>query len=65
VINDHLGDAYWRIGRKLEAKYQWEQSLTLKPDADLITTIDKKLKDGLPDIPATKAANSGTQKIAD
>jgi len=65
VINDHLGDAYWRIGRKLEAKYQWQQSLTLKPDADLITTIDKKLKDGLPDIPATKAANSGTQKIAD
>jgi len=65
VINDHLGDAYWRIGRKLEAKYQWQQSLTLKPDADLITTIVKKLKDGLPDTPATKAANSGVQKIAD
>ena len=47
VINDHLGDAYWRIGRKLEAKYQWQQSLTLKPDKDLIATVDKKLKDGL------------------
>ena len=22
VINDHLGDAYWRVGRKLEARYQ-------------------------------------------
>jgi tetratricopeptide (TPR) repeat protein len=65
VINDHLGDAYWRIGRKLEAKYQWQQSLTLKPDDDLIATIDKKLKDGLPDAPATKAANSGVQKIAE
>ncbi|MGC1347312.1 MAG: tetratricopeptide repeat protein [Methyloceanibacter sp.] len=65
VINDHLGDAYWRIGRKLEAKYQWQQSLTLKPDDDLIATIDKKLKDGLPDTPATKAANSGVQKIAE
>ena len=65
VINDHLGDAYWRIGRKLEAKYQWQQSLTLKPDKDLIATIDKKLKDGLADTPATKAANSNVQKIAD
>jgi tetratricopeptide (TPR) repeat protein len=65
VINDHLGDAYWRIGRKLEAKYQWQQSLTLKPDNDLIATIDKKLKDGLPDTPATKAENSAVQKIAE
>ena len=65
VINDHLGDAYWSIGRKLEAKYQWQQSLTLKPDSDLIATIDKKLKDGLPDAPATKAANSTVQKIAE
>jgi len=65
VINDHLGDAYWRTGRKLEAKYQWQQSLTLKPDKDLIATIDKKLKDGLADAPATKAANSTVQKIAE
>jgi tetratricopeptide (TPR) repeat protein len=65
VINDHLGDAYWRIGRKLEAKYQWQQSLTLKPDSDLVATVEKKLKDGLPDLPATKAANSSVQKIAE
>ncbi len=37
----------------------------LKPDKDLIATIDKKLKDGLADTPATKAANSNVQKIAD
>jgi tetratricopeptide (TPR) repeat protein len=68
VINDHLGDAYWRVGRKLEAEYQWQQSLTLKPDTDLVTTIDKKLKDGLADSPETKAANSAVQagqKIAE
>ena len=52
-------------GRKLEAKYQWQQSLTLKPDKDLIATIDKKLKDGLAEAPATKAANSTVQKIAE
>jgi tetratricopeptide (TPR) repeat protein len=65
VINDHLGDAYWRIGRKLEAKYQWQQSLTLKPDKDLISTLEKKLKVGLDELPATKAANSTVQKIAE
>ena len=65
VINDHLGDAYWRIGRKLEAKYQWQQSLTLKPDKELIASIDKKLKDGMKDALATKAANSSVQKIAE
>ncbi|TFG85821.1 MAG: tetratricopeptide repeat protein, partial [Hyphomicrobiales bacterium] len=66
VINDHLGDAYWRIGRTLEAKYQWQQSLTLKPDNDLVASIEKKLEDGLPDNPETKAASSSAgQKVAE
>ena len=45
------------IGRNLEAKYQWEQVLSLKPDSDLVTTIETKLKSGLADSPETKAAN--------
>ena len=68
IINDHLGDAYWRIGRTLEAKYQWQQSLTLKPDNDLVASIGKKLEDGLPESPETKAANSTVepgQKVAE
>jgi Flp pilus assembly protein TadD len=68
VINDHLGDAYWQIGRKLEARYQWQQSLTLKPDKELIVSVEKKLKDGLPGGPETKAANSMVppgQKVAE
>mgnify|MGYP006218307019 CR=1 FL=1 len=35
VINEHLGDAYWRVGRILEAKYQWEQALSLEPEPPL------------------------------
>jgi nucleoid-associated protein YgaU len=27
VINDHLGDAYWAAGRKLEARFQWNHAL--------------------------------------
>ena len=32
VINDHLGDAYWRVGRKREARFQWSKSLALNDD---------------------------------
>ena len=30
-INDHLGDAYWQVGRTREARWQW--SRVLKPGA--------------------------------
>ncbi len=31
TINDHLGDAYWRVGRKLEARFQWAHAA--RPEA--------------------------------
>ena len=33
VLNDHLGDAYWRVGREREARFQWDQALTLEARA--------------------------------
>ena len=48
TINDHLGDAYWKVGRKLEAQYQWRRSLSLDPEKDQILVIEKKIKYGLP-----------------
>ena len=27
VITDHLGDVYWSLGRKQEAKYEWKKAL--------------------------------------
>ena len=32
VINEHLGDVYWQVGRKREAKYQWQHALSLELD---------------------------------
>jgi hypothetical protein len=64
VINDHLGDALWRIGRTLEAKFQWQYALDSNPtDADA-EKIRKKLKDGLPPLdPAQEPPTaSGTEK---
>lgn len=48
TVNDHLGDIYWRLGRKTEARFQWERSLTFSPDEKLADSIHKKLKEGLP-----------------
>lgn len=48
TINDHLGDAFWRVGKRLDARFQWSHALAFGPDADEKTTLEKKLKDGLP-----------------
>jgi Flp pilus assembly protein TadD len=46
-INDHLGDAYWRVGRLEEARFQWRRVLTLEPDGKLKAAAETKLRDGL------------------
>lgn len=49
TINEHLGDAYWKAGRRLEARFQWKRALSLEPEKDQILAITRKLKDGLPE----------------
>jgi tetratricopeptide (TPR) repeat protein len=58
TVNDHLGDVYWRIGRKTEARFQWERSLTFSPDEDLTNRLQQKLKEGLPEIDERSATTS-------
>lgn len=45
-INNHLGDAYWRVGRRVEAQYQWRRVLTLDPDDRIKADVDAKLVSG-------------------
>lgn len=51
VIADHLGDAYWQVGRKREARYQWQRVVDLYAHNDQATHVvqsaRKKLKQGL------------------
>jgi tetratricopeptide (TPR) repeat protein len=56
TINDHLGDAYWRVGRRLEATFQWRHAVDLKPEPEDLPKIEEKLKTGLKDDAAPKAA---------
>jgi Flp pilus assembly protein TadD len=46
-INNHLGDAYWRVGRRDEAQFQWRRVLTLDPDPKIKADAEAKLKNGL------------------
>ena len=47
VINDHLGDGYWLVGRRFEARYQWSQALALDPEPEDEKKIEEKLANGL------------------
>ena len=49
TINDHLGDAYWRVNRLHEARFQWRRVLSLDPEDDLRARVKEKLENGLSD----------------
>ena len=61
VINDHLGDVYWAVGRKLEAEFQWKRALSfieygeVSQDADP-ERIRLKLDVGLDQVLADEGA---------
>jgi Flp pilus assembly protein TadD len=46
-VNNHLGDAYWRVGRRTEAQFQWRRVLTLDPPAKLRVEVETKVRSGL------------------
>ncbi len=47
VITDHYADALWQVGRRMEARYQWQRALLFKPDERLQESIQGKLANGL------------------
>ena len=47
IVNDHLGDVLWMLGRKREAKFQWKKSLSFNPESVDQKNTEDKLKFGL------------------
>jgi predicted negative regulator of RcsB-dependent stress response len=48
LVNDHLGDVYWAVGRKREAEFQWRRALSFGPGDDLdMERVRRKLDVGL------------------
>ena len=48
-IIGHLGDVYWVLGRRDEARYKWRLALSLSSDEDERQMLSARLADGLPD----------------
>ena len=47
IINDHLGDVYWAVNRRNEARFQWHRALSFDPEEKDADRIYKKLDIGL------------------
>lgn len=47
IVNDHLGDVYWAVGREREARFQWQRALSFGPEEDEAVRIRRKLEIGL------------------
>lgn len=45
VMNEHLGDAYWAAGRRIEARYAWRAALVQAEKSDL-DRINRKISEG-------------------
>jgi len=47
LITDHYADALWRVGRRMEAQYQWKRALLFRPVDEQRLKIEDKLAKGL------------------
>ncbi len=47
VVMDHLGDVYWQVGRKREARFHWNRALSYDNEITDEELIRQKLETGL------------------
>jgi predicted Zn-dependent protease len=55
-LNEALGDAYWRVGRRAEAGFQWRRAAESVSDAARLAKLQRKLQVGPEPDPAAPAA---------
>ncbi len=56
IVTDHMGDVYWMVGRKLEARFQWRRALSFEPTEKDALRIRRKLEVGLDVVMQEEAA---------
>lgn len=68
VVTDHLGDVYWAVGRRMEARFQWRRALSFNPEDKEAARIRRKLdigldavlsEEGVPPLRSANAAPAG------
>jgi predicted negative regulator of RcsB-dependent stress response len=48
IVNDHYGDILWKLNRKIQARYFWENVLGMEEaEQKMLDKINIKLIDGL------------------
>lgn len=65
TVTDHLGDVYWAVDRKMEARFQWRRALSFDPEEELAARIRKKLEIGLDAVLAEEGAPALQEVAAD
>jgi tetratricopeptide (TPR) repeat protein len=50
-ILDHLGDVYWRMNRRDDARAKWREALEARPDAIRRRSLEQKVSRGLTSSP--------------
>jgi Flp pilus assembly protein TadD len=48
TINEHLGDAYWRSGLRVDARYAWKKAAYQADDLGAVHRLQQKIDVGLP-----------------
>lgn len=46
-VIDHLGDVYWKVGRKREAAFQWRRALLFEDENVDASRVERKIEVGL------------------
>ena len=48
IVNDHYGDILWKLDRKIQARYFWQNVLKMEDtEEDMIEKINIKMAEGL------------------
>lgn len=61
TVNMHLGDAYWAVGRKLDAQFQWRRAMTLNPEPADQAKLEAKIAEGEKALSAPPQARTENQ----
>lgn len=62
-ILDHLGDVYWRLDQKDQARAAWTKALTARPEAVRRRDLEAKLRDGLTSPAPVKRPTPAVQEV--
>ncbi len=48
TVNEHLGDALWKTGQQIDARFQWNHAIAFGAEGQAKAAIERKLETGLP-----------------